>query len=131
MKPTQRGWNATELADQTAKQLPAFCKKPTERLVRYYTTVGILDKPARIDADKRRAIYGERQLNQLRVALVASWCGKSVGQIKAMTNIKDDSLKSIAGYCIEPFDESVLKDITVLARFKSLVTGALQKGCAK
>jgi hypothetical protein len=75
MKPTQSGWTASELADQTAKQLPAYCDKPTERLVRYYTSVGILDKPSRTDNDKRRAIYGERQLYQLLLAMVFNYAG--------------------------------------------------------
>jgi hypothetical protein len=75
MKPTQSGWTASELADQTAKQLPAYCNKPTERLVRYYTSEGILDKPARTDADKRRAIYGQRQILQLSLAMIFNYAG--------------------------------------------------------
>jgi hypothetical protein len=75
MKPTKSGWTASELADHTAKQLPAYCDKPTERLVRYYTSIGILDKPSRSDADKRRAIYGERQFLQLALATVFNYAG--------------------------------------------------------
>ena len=80
MKQTNSGWTASELADQTAKQVPAYCNKPTERLVRYYTSLGILDKPARIDADKRRSIYGERQLHQLLLAVVFNYAGPGAVQ---------------------------------------------------
>jgi hypothetical protein len=75
MKTTQSGWNASELADHTAKQLPAYCDKPTERLVRYYTSIGILDKPTRTDADKRRAVYGARQFLQLSLAMIFNYAG--------------------------------------------------------
>ena len=81
MKTTQSGWNASELADQTAKQVPAYCNKPTERLVRYYTSIRILDKPSRTDADKRRAVYGERQMYQLLLAVVFNYAGP--GAVKA------------------------------------------------
>jgi len=69
------GWTASELAAHTAKQIPAYLPKPTERLVRYYTSIGILDKPSRSDADKRRAIYGERQFLQLALSLVFNFAG--------------------------------------------------------
>ena len=75
MKTTQSGWTASELADHTAKKIPAYLPKPTERLVRYYTSIGILDKPSRSDADKRRAIYGERQFLQLALSLVFNFAG--------------------------------------------------------
>ena len=76
MKHNQPGkWTASELADHAAKQVPAYCNKPTERLVRYYTTRQILDKPTRTDADKRRAVYGERQLYQLLLAIVFNYAG--------------------------------------------------------
>jgi hypothetical protein len=75
MKTTESGWNASELADHTAKQVPAYCNKPTERLVRYYTSIGILDKPSRTDADKRRAVYGARQAYQLILAMIFNYAG--------------------------------------------------------
>lgn len=76
MKHNQPGkWTASELADHAAKQVPAYLDKPTERLVRYYTTRNILDKPTRTDADKRRAVYGDRQLYQLLLALVFNYAG--------------------------------------------------------
>lgn len=75
MNTNHNGWTASELADHTAKQIPAYLPKPTERLVRYYTSIGILDKPSRSDADKRRAIYGERQFLQLALAMVFNFAG--------------------------------------------------------
>jgi hypothetical protein len=88
-------WTASELADHTAKQLPAYCDKPTERLVRYYTSIGILDKPSRSDADKRRAMYGERQFLQLALAMVFNFAGPGAveahkrGYLRAPNNLSN------------------------------------------
>lgn len=132
MKPTNSGWTASELADQTAKQVPAYCNKPTERLVRYYTSQQILDKPARIDADKRRAIYGQRQLNQLSVALMASWAGKSIDQIKIITSKDDWLLQSIVDDALaHPKCADSLKDIALLAHNKALSSMAFDVMCSK
>lgn len=132
MKPTQSGWTASELADQTAKQVPAYCNKPTERLVRYYTSIGILDKPARTDADKRRAVYGTRQLNQLFVALMASWAGKSIDQIKVITGKDDWLLQSIVNDALaHPTNVDNHKDIALLAHHKALQSMAYDVMCSK
>lgn len=132
MKTTQSGWNASELADQTAKQVPAYCNKPTERLVRYYTSIGILDKPSRTDADKRRAVYGTRQLNQLFVALLASWAGKSVDEIKVITGQEDWLLQSVINDTLaHPKCAGTLKDIALLAHNKALSSVAFDVMCGK
>lgn len=132
MKPTQSGWNASELADQTAKQVPAYCNKPTERLVRYYTSIGILDKPSRTDADKRRAVYGTRQLNQLFVALLASWAGKSVDEIKVITGKEDWLLQMVVNDTLaHPKCTDSLEDIALLAHNKALSSMAFDVMCSK
>lgn len=120
MKTTQSGWNASELADQTAKQVPAYCNKPTERLVRYYTSIRILDKPSRTDADKRRAVYGERQQNQLICALLASWAGLTITELLILSGKQDWLLQSIVNDAVKhPIDTSH-NDPKLLAHQKAL-----------
>lgn len=102
MKHNQPGkWTASELADHAAKQLPAYCDKPTERLVRYYTTRQILDKPTRTDADKRRAVYGERQLYQLLLAVVFNYAGPGAVMAHARGYF-GGSLKDLYDRAIQP-----------------------------
>ena len=84
MSNIQPGWTASELAD-LVNQKQHGCIRASERLVRYYTSQRILARPARTDKDKRRAIYGEHQLVQLKLALALSQRGIGLARIKLFT----------------------------------------------
>ena len=84
MSNINNGWTASELADLVNKQAHG-CIRASERLVRYYTTIRLLDRPARTDKDARRAIYGERQLAQLKLAMALSHRGIGLDRIRAIT----------------------------------------------
>ncbi|CAB4138906.1 MerR-type HTH domain containing protein [uncultured Caudovirales phage] len=84
MSNIQPGWTASELADLVNKQTHG-CIRASERLVRFYTTRRLLDRPARTDKDARRAIYGERQLAQLKLAMALSHRGIPLDNVRAIT----------------------------------------------
>ncbi len=84
MNNINTGWMASELAHLVNQQAHG-CIRASERLVRYYTTVGILDRPTRTDKDARRAIYGERQLAQLKLAMALSHRGIGLDKIRAVS----------------------------------------------
>ena len=83
MSNIDTGWTASELADLVNQQTHG-CIRASERLVRYYTTQRLLDRPARTDNDGRRAIYGERQLAQLKLAMALSHRGIGLDKIRAI-----------------------------------------------
>ena len=83
MSNIKPGWTASELADLVNQQTHG-CIRASERLVRYYTTQRLLDRPARTDNDGRRAIYGERQLAQLKLAMALSHRGIGLDKIRAI-----------------------------------------------
>jgi len=83
MSNIQPGWTASELADLVNKQTHG-CIRASERLVRYYTSQRLLDRPARTDKDARRAIYGERQLAQLKLVMALSHRGIGLDRIRAI-----------------------------------------------
>jgi DNA-binding transcriptional MerR regulator len=84
MSNINTGWTASELADLVNQQTHG-CIRASERLVRYYTSQRLLDRPARTDNDGRRAIYGEHQLVQLKLALALSQRGIGLAKIKLFT----------------------------------------------
>lgn len=85
MSNINTGWTASELADLVNKQTHGFIRA-SERLVRYYTSQRLLDRPARTDKDGRRAIYGERQLAQLKLVMALSHRGIGLDKIKPISS---------------------------------------------
>jgi DNA-binding transcriptional MerR regulator len=83
MSNIQPGWTASELADLVNQQTHG-CIRASERLVRYYTSQRLLDRPARSDNDGRRAIYGERQLAQLKLSMALSHRGIGLDKVRAI-----------------------------------------------
>lgn len=83
MSNINTGWTASELADLVNQQTHG-CIRASERLVRYYTSQRLLDRPTRSDNDGRRAIYGERQLAQLKLAMALSHRGIGLDKIRAI-----------------------------------------------
>ena len=84
MSNINTGWTASELADLVNQQAHG-CIRASERLVRFYTTKRLLDRPTRSDNDGRRAIYGARQLAQLQLAMALSHRGINLDNVRAIT----------------------------------------------
>lgn len=79
------GWTASELADLVNQQTHG-CIRASERLVRFYTSKRLLDRPTRSDNDGRRAIYGDRQLAQLKLAMALSHRGIGLDKVCAINS---------------------------------------------
>jgi len=70
--------------------------KPTARVARYYTTIGLLDRPAEMRG--RTAYYGERHLLQLLAIKVLQLSGLSLKEIQQhLTGLTNRKLKETAG----------------------------------
>jgi len=68
---------------------------PDVRTLRYYTTLGLLDRPARMQG--RTAYYGRRHLLQLVAIKRLQAAGQSLADIQArLLNIADDDLAALA-----------------------------------
>lgn len=80
--------------------------EPNERLIRYYTTLGLLDRPAELRG--RTAYYGERHLLQLLAVkalqaqgmplqeIQASLAGRPQNELQVLAGLPDDWRKSLA-----------------------------------
>ncbi|MFY9821397.1 MAG: MerR family transcriptional regulator, partial [Thermoanaerobaculia bacterium] len=69
---------------------------PNERLIRWYTTIGLLDPP--LARRGRIALYGPRHLLQLVAAKRRQADGRSIAEIQAeLTGATDKTLSAIAG----------------------------------
>src|SRR5262245_66619533 len=67
---------------------------PDVRTLRYYTTLGLLDRPARIRG--RTAYYGRRHVLQLVAIKRLQAAGQSLAEIQArLLNIADDDLAAL------------------------------------
>ncbi len=70
--------------------------EPNERLVRYYTTLGLLDRPAELRG--RTAYYGDRHLLQLLAIKAQQAQGIPLGEIQAtLAGRTDRELQELAG----------------------------------
>jgi DNA-binding transcriptional MerR regulator len=68
---------------------------PDERMIRYYTTKGIIDKPSR--SKDRTARYGSRHLAQLLAAKRLQFRGQTLDSIaQSLTALSTDELYAIA-----------------------------------
>ncbi|MBC6463602.1 MerR family transcriptional regulator, partial [Actinomadura sp. HBU206391] len=96
-------WTITELAAAAAAALggePAQVNgrvrdMPNERLIRWYTTIGLVDPPSARRG--RIALYGQRHLLQLVAVKRRQAAGRTIAQIQMeLTGATDDTLQSIA-----------------------------------
>ena len=72
---------------------------PSDRAVRYYTTIGLLDRPT---MRGRTALYARRHLAQLVAIKRLQQVGKSLADIQAMwPSVDDDMLARISGIPLE------------------------------
>jgi DNA-binding transcriptional MerR regulator len=96
-------WTISELAEQAADLLGSqpslggrFRDVPNERLIRWYTTIGLLDPP--LARRGRIALYGPRHLLQLVATKRRQADGRSIADIQAeLTGATDETLSVIAG----------------------------------
>lgn len=99
-------WTLTELVDEVAARLAALPSPkngqvravPDDRTIRYYGTIGLLDRPA---LRGRTALYGSRHLAQVVAIKRLQGTGKSLAEIQAMwPQLADDMLMSLSGVAL-------------------------------
>lgn len=97
-------WTLTELVDEAAAalaKLPApdngqIRAVPDERSLRYYTTLGLLDRPAAMRG--RTALYSKRHLAQVVAIKRMQQTGKSLAEIQSiLATIDDATLARVSG----------------------------------
>ncbi|MFC6932191.1 MerR family transcriptional regulator [Actinomadura yumaensis] len=97
-------WTITELAERAAEALAAdgsvrhngrVRDLPNERLIRWYTTIGLVDPP--LGRRGRTALYGHRHLLQLLAVKRRQSAGRTIAQIQAeLAGATDATLEHIA-----------------------------------
>ncbi|MEU5876939.1 MerR family transcriptional regulator [Spirillospora sp. NPDC047279] len=97
-------WTITELAERAAAALAADGSPqvngrvrdlPNERLIRWYTTIGLVDPP--LGRRGRTALYGGRHLLQLVAIKRRQATGRTIAEIQAeLTGATDTTLRQIA-----------------------------------
>ncbi|MFI6923666.1 MerR family transcriptional regulator [Nonomuraea spiralis] len=97
-------WTIGELAERAARALRAGAQPvngrvrdvPGERLIRWYTTIGLVDPP--LTRRGRIARYGRRHLLQLVAVKRMQAAGHSIAQIQtALAGATDTTLEAAAG----------------------------------
>jgi DNA-binding transcriptional MerR regulator len=98
------GWTIRELTDAAAAALggdPAQVNGrirdlPGERMIRWYTTIGLVDPP--LARRGRTALYGRRHLLQLVAIKRRQAAGRTIAQIQVeLTGATDHTLERLAG----------------------------------
>lgn len=95
-------WTIGELAERAAAVLRAEPQRggrvrevPTERLIRWYTTIGLVDPP--LGRRGRVALYGMRHLLQLVAIKRRQAAGRSIAEIQVeLAGATDATLRAIA-----------------------------------
>ncbi|MGI8328328.1 MerR family transcriptional regulator [Actinomadura scrupuli] len=103
----ERTWTITELAGEAAAILAAgpaapadqvngrVRDMPNERLIRWYTTIGLVDPP--LARRGRTALYGQRHLLQLVAVKRRQAAGLTIAEIQTeLAGAPDDTLRAIA-----------------------------------
>ena len=101
-------WTLTELVAFAAEALHDFAPPngqvraiPDERALRYYTTLGLLDRPSAMRG--RTALYGRRHLAQVVAIKRLQAAGRSLAEIQAMLPTLDDAaLAAMSGVPVPP-----------------------------
>ena len=97
-------WTLSELVDQVAERLAALPPPkngqvravPDDRTVRYYGTIGLLDRP--IAMRGRTALYGARHLAQVVAIKRLLSSGKSLAEIQELwPSLDDPTLARMSG----------------------------------
>ncbi|MEU4224648.1 MerR family transcriptional regulator [Nonomuraea sp. NPDC026600] len=107
-------WTIRELAEHAADALRAHAQPlngrvrdvPGERLIRWYTTIGLVDPP--LTRRGRIAQYGRRHLLQLVAIKRLQAAGRSIAEIQtALTGATDSTLEQTARPGWSPLDEDI------------------------
>ncbi|WP_243711464.1 MerR family transcriptional regulator [Actinomadura sp. KC216] len=108
-------WTITELAEHAAAALAADGSAqvsgrvrdlPNERLIRWYTTIGLIDPP--LGRRGRTALYGPRHLLQLVAVKRRQAIGRSIAEIQVeLAAATDATLERIAALPSRPTPTSV------------------------
>ena len=100
----ESSWTLSELVGEVEARLRALPPPkngqvravPDDRTVRYYGTIGLLDRPLAMRG--RTALYGVRHLAQVVAIKRLQTAGKSLGEIQAMwPTLDDDTLSRLSG----------------------------------
>ncbi|MFD0685868.1 MerR family transcriptional regulator [Actinomadura fibrosa] len=130
-------WTITELAERAVAALAAgesvqvngrVRDVPNERLIRWYTTIGLVDPP--LGRRGRTALYGPRHLLQLVAVKRRQAAGRSIAEIQIeLAAATDTTLEQIAALPPEttpsrdatpPTQDTPPRDVTLPARAKPL-----------
>ncbi|TDE22788.1 MerR family transcriptional regulator, partial [Actinomadura sp. 6K520] len=97
-------WTISELAERAAAALAVDGSTqvsgrvrdvPNERLIRWYTTIGLVDPP--LGRRGRTALYGPRHLLQLVAVKRRQAAGRSIAEIQVeLTGVTDATLERVA-----------------------------------
>src|SRR6478736_4958545 len=98
-------WTLRELAAEVAAQLERNYAAtdngqvravPDERSIRYYSTLGLIDRPASMRG--RTALYGRRHLAQLVAIKRLQAVGKPLAEIqRLLPTLDDETLSRVSG----------------------------------
>src|SRR5688500_15026864 len=97
-------WTLSELVEEASaalERVPApdngqIRAVPDERSLRYYTTLGLLDRPAAMRG--RTALYGKRHLAQVVAIKRMQTAGKTLADIQSiLATIDDATLSRLSG----------------------------------
>ena len=102
-------WTLSELVTEAAARIAALPPPkngqvravPDERTIRYYGTLGLLDRPVAMRG--RTAIYGARHLAQVVAIKRLQSAGRSLAEIQALwPTLDDEALSRMTGIAISP-----------------------------
>ena len=96
---------------------------PDRRTIRYYTTLGLIDRPAEMRG--RTALYGRRHLLQFVAIKKLQARGRSLAEIQqALAGQTDKELARIAGQDVAEIAEEVRKPAATRSDRRLLAAGA-------
>ncbi|MBT2228891.1 helix-turn-helix domain-containing protein [Nonomuraea sp. NEAU-A123] len=128
-------WTIRELAERAADALRAHAQPlngrvrdvPGERLIRWYTTIGLVDPP--LTRRGRIAQYGRRHLLQLVAIKRLQAAGRSIAEIQiALTGATDTTLEQTARPGRSPWDEDAAALRTVAGEAATEATAPQSAG---
>ena len=129
-------WTIQQLSDEVARALAVgyagtsngrVRDVPDLRTIRYYTTLGLLDRPAEMRG--RTALYGPRHLLQLVAIKKLQARGRSLSQIQQeMTGATDTMLRRLAGVMARPGGEATRRAASASAAQQAAVVLEVQPG---
>ena len=120
MRTGEPRWTIAELGERVTAALADGAYEPPSngqvravpdlRTIRYYTSLGLLDRPAAMRG--RTALYGHRHLLQLVAVKRLQAEGKSLSEVQAaLAGLDDDGLAAIAAVTVEPDVSAAGQDV--------------------